>query len=928
MQARKLIWNSPGRLKGRDFIFASCCYDEVMRIIRPLTVLLAVVPLTCVSAADSYQNFESHQFRPLTMSPSGDRLFVTNTPDNRVEIFELTNDGPRHVGDVMVGLEPVAIAARSDSEIWVVNHLSDSVSIIDLDSSPPQIKRTLYVGDEPRDIVFAGDNNQRAFITAAHRGQNGPYQKLTNPGELTTPGIGRADVWVFDAADQGEAPGGKPITILSLFGDSPGPLAVSPDGAKVYAGVFKSGNQTTIVGRVLICKGGADAEPCETMRDGPVAPGGLPAPNESAEGIPMPGAGLIVKWDGVGWKDELDRDWSDVIRLELPDYDVFELDAMATPVHESRSFASVGTILYALTINPANGKLYVANTDAHNEVRFEGEQKSTRPFTTVQGNLHRTRITIVDPESGTIDARHLNPHIDYKEFPASLKVREKSLSMPVGLAFTSNGKTLYVAAKGSDKIAVINARKLDAGRYRPSKKHHINVPGGGPAGLVLDEARGRLYVLTRFDNSLVVINTRKREIEQHFPLFNPEPDLVTAGRPLFYNAFLTSSNGESSCASCHVAGDKDELAWDLGDPLGGMLENPGKVLGPLRGKPGFHPMKGPMLTQTMRGIDRHGPLHWRGDRTAGNDSGGDPNDTEGAMKKFNAAFVSLMGREQPLSPERLQALTDFSLSMVPPPNPIRALNNSLNPIQRKGEEFFKTARSVTGGASCATCHVLNESRGWYGTSGMLTHIIGGRLTKVPHHRNTYERVGMFGRAPSASLTRDGEHMGPQVRGYGFTHDGGADTTIRFMSYPAFSFPEGDLQRRAVEQYLFAYESNLKPIVGQQITLSAASSRMHFKRAGLLIDRALFRDADIIARVVVDGVARGYLARSDGLFESDRSGETVLDINVLLSTTLSAEQTLTLTAVPLGSGRRMALDRNENGILDGDESSATPLSASR
>jgi hypothetical protein len=433
---------------------------------------------------------------------------------------------------------------------------------------------------------------------------------------------------------------------------------------------------------------------------------------------------------------------------------------------------------------------------------------------------------------------------------------------------------------------------------------------------VLDEVRERLYVLTRFDNALAVIDTRDEKVEQSLPLFNPEPLTVTVGRPFFYNAFLTSSNGESSCASCHVGGDKDEVAWDLGNPLNPVTDNPGEVFGPLIGEPGFHPMKGPMLTQTMRGISTHGPMHWRGDRTAGNEPGGDPVDEEGALKQFNPAFVSLMGRGQPLSPDQLQALTDFSLSMLPPPNPIRSLDNALNPLQQEGKTFYETA--LHNNATCADCHVLSESRGWYGTRGTLTHIIGGRLIKVPHHRNTYERVGMFGRAPSKTLKRDGEHMGPQVRGYGFTHDGGADTTIRFMSYPGFEFPKGDEQRRAVEQYLFAFETNLKPVVGQQITLTAASREQAEARATLLMDSARNRDAELIARTVIDSVARGYLMRQDGSFTSDRHGEAALDFNELLERVLSTGSTLTLTAVPKGSGLRMALDRNEDGVLDGDE----------
>ena len=162
-----------------------------------LLAILVLLPLT--ATAESYRNFESHQFRPLAISPDGSRLFVTNTPDNRVEVFRITDDGLQPDGSVLVGLEPVAVAARSDDEIWVVNHLSDSVSVVDVGVSPPRIKATLLVGDEPRDIVFAGERNERAYVTTAHRGQNSPYIDPRNPGELTTPGRGRADVWIIDA---------------------------------------------------------------------------------------------------------------------------------------------------------------------------------------------------------------------------------------------------------------------------------------------------------------------------------------------------------------------------------------------------------------------------------------------------------------------------------------------------------------------------------------------------------------------------------------------------------------------------------------------------------------------------------------------------------------------------------------------------------
>src|SRR5262249_36808757 len=202
-----------------------------------------------------------------------------------------------------VGFEPVAVAAYDAATVWVVNHLSDSVSIVDVSASPPRVVRTLLVGDEPRDIVFAGPGRTRAFITAAHRGQNVPFDP-----QLTTPGIGRADVWVFDATNLGAAFGGVPLTIVTLFGDTPRALATNADGSVVYAAVFHSGNQTTSLNEHTVCDGGVNAN-CSI--DGIPMPGGLPEPTANVEGIHGPEVGLIVKFNpsNGAWQDELGRDW-------------------------------------------------------------------------------------------------------------------------------------------------------------------------------------------------------------------------------------------------------------------------------------------------------------------------------------------------------------------------------------------------------------------------------------------------------------------------------------------------------------------------------------------------------------------------------------------------------------------------------------------
>jgi YVTN family beta-propeller protein len=196
-----------------------------------------------------YTLFEAGQVRPLAMSPDGARLFAVNTPNGHLEIYDIGVDGLALRESVPVGLEPVALAAHSDGEVWVVNHLSDSISIVDVAADPPRVVRTLLVGDEPRDIVFAGPERKRAFITTAHRGQNSPYPQ----GDYDVAGTGRADVWVFDVTALGTSLGGEPLTVLTLFGDRPRALAATPDGSTVYAAVFRSGNRTMTVAEPLVC---------------------------------------------------------------------------------------------------------------------------------------------------------------------------------------------------------------------------------------------------------------------------------------------------------------------------------------------------------------------------------------------------------------------------------------------------------------------------------------------------------------------------------------------------------------------------------------------------------------------------------------------------------------------------------------------------
>src|SRR5689334_7143506 len=139
-------------------------------ILRALLVTAALSQAPSVFAdANPYQQaftaFESGQVRPLAITPDKKFLLAVNTPDAKLEVFKITSAGLEHRASVPVGLEPVAVAVRTDEEAWVVNHLSDSVSVIELKDKNSRVKHTLLVGDEPRDVVFAGDKRSRAFIT-------------------------------------------------------------------------------------------------------------------------------------------------------------------------------------------------------------------------------------------------------------------------------------------------------------------------------------------------------------------------------------------------------------------------------------------------------------------------------------------------------------------------------------------------------------------------------------------------------------------------------------------------------------------------------------------------------------------------------------------------------------------------------------------
>jgi mono/diheme cytochrome c family protein len=664
---------------------------------------------------------------------------------------------------------------------------------------------------------------------------------------------------------------------------------------------------------------------------------------------------MMVGFDAASgrWRDELARNWNNAVPFSVPDLDVFEIDANAPVPTELGSVAGVGTILFNMIVNPnpANRNIYVTNTEANNRVRFEGAgayvgvlgPKPSGDSATVRGNLHEARITVLDASNddlGTPAAefdvlpRHLNKHIPYGVSPVPAGVKEKSLATPLAMAISDDGSTLYVAGFGSNAVAVYDTGELENNTFVPDSANLITGLER-PSGLALDDASNRLYVAS--GRILYVIDTTTRSLLQNVLLFTPESASISAGRNLLYNARLTSSNGEASCASCHLFGDMDDLAWDLGDPDGAPFANPNPSppavnFPPINDLKAFDPLKGPMTTQSLRGLSRAGPMHWRGDRTGGS-NGGDPLDENAAFNAFNVAFPGLLGRDDgELDPDDMQALTTFALQLTYPPNPIRALDNSLTPQQQAGLNLYH-GRLTDTVANCNGCHQLDRAQGFFGTGGGSTFESEAMEFKVAHLRNAYQKVGMFGQMPSDFFpSLSPTFMGDQVRSTGFLHDGSVATVFNFLSASVFSLDPGNprpqSERRALEAFTIAFEADLAPVVGQQVTLSDTSGPDVDARITLLIQRAeanfvlpggtVAKECDLIVKGVVGGVQRGWVYLGNGRFDPDKAADAEWSRGDLEAAAAVPSQPLTFTCVPAGSGIRMGINRDRDTQLDGDD----------
>ena len=660
-----------------------------------------------------------------------------------------------------------------NTEVWVVNHLSDSVSIVDIGATPPRVVRTLLVGDEPRDIVFAGPTDgdghfTRAFITTARLGQNLP---ASVPPELTTPGTPRALVYVFDA-DQSRHRARRHAARRSSSSSATrrAPSPRRPTAHTVYAAVFQSGNQTTTVTEGAVCDGGAARRPratstacrCPAVLPTRRCPGGLPAPNANVEGD----AGSRGRPDRASTtRAAASGRTSSAATGPTPCASICRIATCSastrSPTRRTSRPPSRTSAPCCSTWSSTRPTASSTSATPRRATRCasKGPARSAPPCA---AHLHEARITVIDGANVTAA-------------PSQQAHRRAAAGLPhhADAGRRQGGEPRHAARHGAGerRHAVRRRVRLEQGRAcstapRAGERHlraraprsHIEVSGGGPSGLALDEANHRLYVLTRFDNAVKVIDTTTRqEIAQH-PLHNPEPPQVDrrAALPLRRALHVEQRRG--------VVRELPRLRRLRQPRLGPRQPRRRREAEPqpARARPApaspFHPMKGPMTTQTLRGLVAPGPdaLARRSHRRDVRRRPGARTTRRSPSRRSTSPSTRCSAATRARSADAdMKAFTDFALQIQPPPNPVRSLDNSAH--RRAGERPRRssaTARIITDTAAQlrAAATRSNPAHGQFGTLGQTTFDDEPQEFKVPQLKNAYQKIGMFG-TPNTALRR-------------------------------------------------------------------------------------------------------------------------------------------------------------------------------
>ena len=459
----------------------------------------------CAYAATGHPAFMSPQAAPIAVV--GGFVFVANTPADTVDVIKVSTHAV--VARIRVGIEPVGVAVRPDGkEVWVANHVSDSVSVIDTDAASPThfqviatvqdfdptTKATRF--DEPVGIAFAG--NDKAYVALSSENQ----------------------IAVIDVA--------RRTVVNRLNIPAQDPRAIVVRGGRLYVIPFESGNQTQLSGGM--------GKP-----DGNLVT--FNAWNHSIATNNVLSLGHVV----------------DIVKHpKVPDRDLFVFDIATDTLVETVS--TLGTLLYGLAVD-SDGFVFITQTDARNDVNGRAGTKK-HGLKELENRAVLNRITSVTFSAGVADEPSF---IDLELLPPQHPERDMTLATPYAIQISDDDLTLVVSAAGSDKLFTVDvATGTVAGRVNVGA-----VPQGIALECAADGKPSRAWVLNAADDTVSLVDVAhpaKPVVVDTISLTDPTPPLLKRGRIAFETA-SSSTTGTFSCASCHPNGHTDQLLWVLQTPI-------------------------------------------------------------------------------------------------------------------------------------------------------------------------------------------------------------------------------------------------------------------------------------------------------------------------------------------------------------------------
>ncbi|MSR42170.1 MAG: hypothetical protein EXS10_09775 [Phycisphaerales bacterium] len=721
--------------------------------------VLALASASASFAQTGFVNFESPQSHPIDVTPDGSALLVVNTADGQLEVFDLIGGLPVHRGAVAVGVDPVSVRARSNSEVWVVNQISDSLSVIDLASM--RVTRTVQVGDEPADIVFTV-KPARAFVS------------LVASSKLVS----------FDPSLAAPV-----FTSTTILGAQPRALAVSPSGTLVYAAIFESGNKTTVIPRTTV---NSVAGPYAGVNPPPNSGATFNPPRTVGQPNPPRVAHIARKNAANQWMDDNNRNWTTQITWGVVDNDIAVVNATTL---STTYVTGLMSCVASVGVSP-NGTILAVGIEASNEIRFEPviDAKFAKMF----------GAFVQSGGTGTPSITDLNPHLTYTASSIPELERYQSIGDPRGVAWLPDGSAAFVAALGSNCVIAIS----------PSGARIAKIGvGEGPSGVVASTNGAFVYVLNRFDSSVSTISVTSLAETARVGFHDATPTLVKNGRKFIFDTNLTSGLGHTSCATCHIDARSDRLGWDLGDPTGvvEVFDETCQVPGCIS----WHPMKGVMTTQTLFGIIGNEPFHWRGEKD-------DITEFNVAFTHLQGRSSEITPAEMASMTDYLASLTsppnpnrnlDNSLKTSLPifGGVVTGLGGTGNPTA--GQTIFNTAQifGAPPGLTCLNCHA-----GIAGTNNIVDIPAPGgeaQNRKNAPLRDVWRKVGA-NRASTTALRGFGfDHNGEEATlqdllSVGFAFPGGAT---------------GAQQRRDVEAFCLSFGTETRAGVGAQTTATGVAN---------------------------------------------------------------------------------------------------------